>query len=375
MWTDALKCYAIKYSLEWWPCSIKLKRIWCRWLSGLNGLAFVLCISVKKMSCDRAFFRKKWDWNRVGIVTYRCSVMIIATQHRQEANRDALKLLLMQLQMVKSTRMMMVPSQSWTDFCHRWGLFCDTIVCSFSLANFSKTFILLLFCFYSALESSKTLSTSAPGAISEELPQQKLITTSISDSSFSSGRKNQRVSKDSAMEDENCRSLSGFTDSTEQSAPVNFDMSNRVRPIPNVFGYYSSIWESFIWNRLFDFFLFSKAKLPRGIKNIRPHLENVDNVPLLVSLFTDCSAEATCEMLQIMQNYGEIVVCIGSSASCANADTFLQADCSIAIEPLYPQVSQKKKNQKKSLILLTLFFRLFLTRFAKISQLIRNQIF
>lgn len=69
-------------------------------------------------------------------------------------------------------------------------------------------------------------------------------------------------------------------------------------------------------------------------------MENVDNVPLLVSLFTDCSAEATREMLMIMQSYGEIVVCIGSSASCANADIFLQADCSIAIEPLYPQVCQ-----------------------------------
>lgn len=38
-----------------------------------------------------------------------------------------------------------------------------------------------------------------------------------------------RASKDSAMEDENCRSLSCLTDSTEQSAPINFDMSNRVR--------------------------------------------------------------------------------------------------------------------------------------------------
>lgn len=81
-----------------------------------------------------------------------------------------------------------------------------------------------------------------------------------------------------------------------------------------------------------------QAKLPRGIKNIRPHLENVDNVPLLVSLFTDCSAEATREMIMIMQNYGEIVVCIGSSAGSANVDIFLQADCGIAIEPLYPQV-------------------------------------
>lgn len=39
------------------------------------------------------------------------------------------------------------------------------------------------------------------------------------------------------MEDENCRSLSGFTDSTEQSAPVNFDMSNRV--CVNSFSLYS----------------------------------------------------------------------------------------------------------------------------------------
>ena len=30
-----------------------------------------------------------------------------------------------------------------------------------------------------------------------------------------------------------------------------------------------------------------QAKLPRGIENIRPHLEKVDNVPLLVPLFTD----------------------------------------------------------------------------------------
>ncbi|XP_035791329.1 transmembrane protein 94-like isoform X2 [Anopheles albimanus] len=106
------------------------------------------------------------------------------------------------------------------------------------------------------------------------------------------------------------RSLSCLSDSTEQSAPINFDMSNR-------------------------------AKLPRGIENIRPHLESVDNVPLLVSLFTDCSAEATREMLNIMQQYGEIVVCLGSSASNSNSEIFLQGDCSIAVEPLYPQVCQE----------------------------------
>ncbi|KRJ97269.1 transmembrane protein 94 isoform X3 [Drosophila yakuba] len=187
------------------------------------------------------------------------------------------------------------------------------------------------------LESSKNLSSSAPGAISNpdecnplhaldgEEPHSPDSVDSKESSQDSCTKNNppgdseleaepetnkhkQRHSMDSAM-DENCRSLSTLTESTDQSAPINFDMSNR-------------------------------AKLPRGIENIRPHLEQVDNVPLQVSLFTDCSAEATRQMLDIMQSYGEIVVCLGSSASNANADIFLQADCSIAVEPLYPQVCQ-----------------------------------
>ncbi len=62
---------------------------------------------------------------------------------------------------------------------------------------------------------------------------------------------------------------------TSDSDPVEYDMSNR-------------------------------AQLPRGIENIRPHLESMDNVPLLVSLFTDCTPESTAEMLKIMQEYGEV---------------------------------------------------------------------
>lgn len=81
--------------------------------------------------------------------------------------------------------------------------------------------------FSSGLESSKNLSCSAPGAISDEMPATK--SNPNSNGSIESVQfKRHRVSKDSAMDDENCRSLSGFTDSTEQSAPVNFDMSNRV---------------------------------------------------------------------------------------------------------------------------------------------------
>ncbi|XP_073833777.1 transmembrane protein 94-like protein l(2)k05819 isoform X3 [Musca autumnalis] len=166
------------------------------------------------------------------------------------------------------------------------------------------------------LESSKTLSSSAPGAISDHdctlLNATNANHETYSNASLAGSRESindpRRQSQDSAL-DENCRSISILTESTEQSAPVHFDMSNR-------------------------------AKLPRGIENIRPHLEKVDNVPLQVSLFTDCSAEATRQMLEIMQSYGEIVVCLGSSASNSNAEIFLQADCSIGVEPLYPQVCQ-----------------------------------
>lgn len=37
---------------------------------------------------------------------------------------------------------------------------------------------------------------------------------------------------------------------------------------------------------------FLQAKLPRGIHQVRPHLQHIDNVPLLVPLFTDCTPES-----------------------------------------------------------------------------------
>ena len=48
------------------------------------------------------------------------------------------------------------------------------------------------------------------------------------------------------------------------------------------------------------------AKLPNGIKNVRKHLEEVDNVPLLVSLFTDATKESTMEMVSL--ECGQVLV-------------------------------------------------------------------
>lgn len=112
------------------------------------------------------------------------------------------------------------------------------------------------------------------------------------------------------------RSLSCLTDSTEQSAPVNFDLSNRVsRKFSNINSCKTK------YN-----VIFLKAKLPRGIEKIRPHIELIDNVPLLVSLFTDCNTAVTREMLHIMQDYGEVVCVLGSSANSENMPIFMQAD-------------------------------------------------
>ncbi|KAL1921766.1 uncharacterized protein VTP21DRAFT_10408 [Calcarisporiella thermophila] len=76
-----------------------------------------------------------------------------------------------------------------------------------------------------------------------------------------------------------------------------------------------------------------KAKLPRGIENIRPHLEEVDDIPLHVSLFAECTPEATQEMIRVFQEYGEVVCCIGSALNAANTPSFAMADVSVAVEP------------------------------------------
>uniref|UniRef100_A0A7N8WX88 Transmembrane protein 94 n=1 Tax=Mastacembelus armatus TaxID=205130 RepID=A0A7N8WX88_9TELE len=80
----------------------------------------------------------------------------------------------------------------------------------------------------------------------------------------------------------------------------------------------------------------NRAKLPRGIHQVRPHLKNIDNVPLLVPLFTDCTPDTMCEMMKIMQENREVTCCLGSSANFRNSRLFLQSDLSIALEPLYP---------------------------------------
>ncbi|KAI7868213.1 uncharacterized protein EV154DRAFT_432195 [Mucor mucedo] len=65
-----------------------------------------------------------------------------------------------------------------------------------------------------------------------------------------------------------------------------------------------------------------KAQLPRGIDEIRPHLEDVDDIPLHVSLFAECTPRAMKEMIRIFQENGEVVCCIGNALNTKNTESF-----------------------------------------------------
>ncbi|KAJ3265341.1 hypothetical protein HDU77_005584 [Chytriomyces hyalinus] len=76
-----------------------------------------------------------------------------------------------------------------------------------------------------------------------------------------------------------------------------------------------------------------KAQLPRGVDKVRAHIENVDDVPLRVSLFAEASPPSILEMIRIFQEYGEVVVCLGSSLNEVNAESFATADLAVAVDP------------------------------------------
>eukprot|EP01132_Coremiostelium_polycephalum_P003789 gene3789-4714_t len=75
------------------------------------------------------------------------------------------------------------------------------------------------------------------------------------------------------------------------------------------------------------------SRLPRGVSSIRKHLEEVDNVPLLVPMFSDCTPDTKTEMIKILQENGEVVCCIGSALNYDNTPIFCQSDLALSLEP------------------------------------------
>jgi len=88
----------------------------------------------------------------------------------------------------------------------------------------------------------------------------------------------------------------------------------------------------------------------RGIDEIRPHIEAVDDVPLLVPLFSGCTPASTASMIDIMQEHGRVVCCFGSSMNSFNAHAFAQADMSVAFDPLRSPVCLGMEVDSKPLL-------------------------
>ncbi|KUF91449.1 T-complex protein 1 subunit eta [Phytophthora nicotianae] len=75
-----------------------------------------------------------------------------------------------------------------------------------------------------------------------------------------------------------------------------------------------------------------KARLPHGVEAIKRHLGEVDNVPLLVSLYTDSTPDTISEMISIFQENHEVVMGVGSSLKESNAPLFSKADLAVALQ-------------------------------------------
>jgi hypothetical protein len=75
--------------------------------------------------------------------------------------------------------------------------------------------------------------------------------------------------------------------------------------------------------------------MPHGIKAIKTHLRTVDNVPLLVSLFTDATPSSVKQMVEVFREYGEVVLTIGGGYRAHNHDIYSASNvsCSVTVLP------------------------------------------
>ncbi len=73
------------------------------------------------------------------------------------------------------------------------------------------------------------------------------------------------------------------------------------------------------------------ARMPHGVEAIRRHLREVDNVPLLVSLYTDATPATVEQMVGVFREYDEVVLTIGSGYKAHNAPIYRASDVATSI--------------------------------------------
>ena len=73
------------------------------------------------------------------------------------------------------------------------------------------------------------------------------------------------------------------------------------------------------------------ARMPHGIDAIKNHLRVVDNVPLLVSLYTDATPATTRQMVEVFREYGEVIMTVGSAYRAHNQDIFDVSNIALSV--------------------------------------------
>ena len=95
------------------------------------------------------------------------------------------------------------------------------------------------------------------------------------------------------------------------------------------------------------------AKLPHGVDAVIRHLKDVDNVPLLVRLYTDVTKKSTAEMVQIFREHSDTVLTIGLSHVSHNDEIFSVSSLSIGIslsfqgenqsQTIHPEITENSR--------------------------------
>jgi hypothetical protein len=79
------------------------------------------------------------------------------------------------------------------------------------------------------------------------------------------------------------------------------------------------------------------VKPPSGIAEVRRYIEQTaDDMPLRVSVHTNCTKPAIAAMIRLMQEQGEIVCVVGSQSCARSCEVYGVGDVAIAMRPQRP---------------------------------------
>lgn len=104
------------------------------------------------------------------------------------------------------------------------------------------------------------------------------------------------------------------------------------------------------------------ARMPHGIEAIKHHLQHVDNVPLLVSLFTDATPETIDSMVGIFRENGEVVLAVGAGYRAYNQQIYSASNLATSLTYLPNIVSFIPAEERDVLSLFPTYSSASLTR-------------